>query len=135
MAQRYSSCSTTPRSNAAESSHSGSEDEKYGRFCRSFADIQFLMQAILANDADSAIAAELWVGAAKKAGVKNMVMLTLGTGVGAGVVVDGKMVTGATGTCIATCPVLCRVRKGELLLRPWLAVDANGGARCEYIRT
>jgi glucokinase len=63
------------------------------------------MQAILANDADSAIAAELWVGAAKKAGVKNMVMLTLGTGVGAGVVVDGKMVTGATGMCGATCPV------------------------------
>ena len=54
-------------------------------------------KAILANDADSAIAAELWVGAAKKAGVKDMVMLTLGTGVGCGVVVNGKMVQGASG--------------------------------------
>lgn len=54
-------------------------------------------KAILANDADSAVAAEVWVGAAKKAGVKNMVMLTLGTGVGAGVVIDGHIISGASG--------------------------------------
>eukprot|EP00123_Amoebidium_parasiticum_P019398 comp25017_c0_seq1/m.46935 comp25017_c0_seq1/g.46935 ORF comp25017_c0_seq1/g.46935 comp25017_c0_seq1/m.46935 type:complete len:321 (-) comp25017_c0_seq1:532-1494(-) len=54
-------------------------------------------RAILVNDADAAVAAEVWVGAARKRGVKNMVMLTLGTGVGAGVVINGEIISGATG--------------------------------------
>ncbi|KNC87249.1 hypothetical protein SARC_00635 [Sphaeroforma arctica JP610] len=52
---------------------------------------------ILANDADAAIAAEVWVGAVKKHGARNMAMWTLGTGVGFGVVIEGAVVKGYSG--------------------------------------
>ncbi|KDO29200.1 hypothetical protein SPRG_19875 [Saprolegnia parasitica CBS 223.65] len=52
---------------------------------------------ILVNDADAAVAAEHWVGAA--ASTKNFVMLTLGTGVGFGIVNNDEIVAGGTG-CI-----------------------------------
>ncbi|ETV73807.1 hypothetical protein, variant 2 [Aphanomyces astaci] len=51
--------------------------------------------SVLVNDADAAVAAEHWVGTASN--VKNFVMLTLGTGVGFGVVNDDKIVAGGTG--------------------------------------
>ncbi|MDD6037321.1 MAG: ROK family glucokinase [bacterium] len=47
------------------------------------------------NDANVAALGEMWQGAGK--GAKNVVMLTLGTGVGGGVIVDGKIVAGSTG--------------------------------------
>ncbi len=47
------------------------------------------------NDANAAALGEMWQGAAK--GKKNVVMVTLGTGVGSGVVIDGKIVAGAFG--------------------------------------
>lgn len=47
----------------------------------------------LANDADAAALAEVLCGAAK--GKKNAVLLTLGTGVGGGVIIDGKIFLGA----------------------------------------
>lgn len=47
------------------------------------------------NDANVAALGEMWKGAA--AGHKNGVMVTLGTGVGGGIIVDGKIVTGANG--------------------------------------
>lgn len=46
----------------------------------------------LANDADAAALAETLAGAAK--GRKNAVLVTLGTGVGGGVILDGKIFTG-----------------------------------------
>ena len=52
----------------------------------------------LANDADAAAAAELWVGAAAAGGYEDMVFITLGTGVGVGVILGGDVVRGATGT-------------------------------------
>ena len=52
----------------------------------------------LANDADAAAAAELWVGAAAARGHQDMVFVTLGTGVGVGVVLEGEVIRGATGT-------------------------------------
>lgn len=48
----------------------------------------------LVNDANAAALAESLVGAA--AGLKNTVMLTLGTGVGGGIVIDGKIYTGSS---------------------------------------
>ncbi|CEG48645.1 glucokinase [Plasmopara halstedii] len=45
------------------------------------------------NDADAAILAEQWVGTARS-GVKDFIMLTLGTGVGFGAVVNGELVRG-----------------------------------------
>lgn len=47
------------------------------------------------NDANVAALGEMWQGAGK--GAKNVVMVTLGTGVGGGVIVDGKIVAGSTG--------------------------------------
>lgn len=45
------------------------------------------------NDANSAAYGEFIAGAGK--GSKNFVMITLGTGVGGGVIIDGKMLTGS----------------------------------------
>ncbi|MGN1267192.1 MAG: ROK family glucokinase [Dorea sp.] len=47
------------------------------------------------NDANVAALGEMWLGAGK--GQKNMVMMTLGTGVGGGVIIDGKPLTGNNG--------------------------------------
>lgn len=49
-------------------------------------------KVIIANDANAAALAEALVGAAK--GTKNSVMITLGTGVGGGVIIDGKIFDG-----------------------------------------
>ena len=47
------------------------------------------------NDANVAALGEMWMGGGK--GYKSIVMVTLGTGVGGGVIVDGKIVAGAKG--------------------------------------
>ena len=49
----------------------------------------------IVNDANAAALGEQWQGAGK--GCKNMVMVTLGTGVGGGIIVDGHIVPGAFG--------------------------------------
>ncbi|KAK8793378.1 hypothetical protein WA158_004737, partial [Blastocystis sp. Blastoise] len=49
----------------------------------------------LENDANAAVLAELWVGAG--ANCDNLVMLTLGSGIGGGVVTNGKLVHGGSG--------------------------------------
>lgn len=47
------------------------------------------------NDANVAALGEIWMGAAK--GCRSAVMVTLGTGVGGGVVADGKLIEGVHG--------------------------------------
>lgn len=47
------------------------------------------------NDANVAALGEMWQGGAK--GSSNVVMVTLGTGVGGGIIVDGRIVDGANG--------------------------------------
>ncbi|MDO4212064.1 MAG: ROK family protein [Bacteroidales bacterium] len=47
------------------------------------------------NDANAAAMGEMAYGVAK--GMKNFIMITLGTGVGSGIVIDGKMVYGSDG--------------------------------------
>lgn len=47
------------------------------------------------NDANVAALGEMWQGGAK--GSKDVIMVTLGTGVGGGIIVDGKIVAGANG--------------------------------------
>lgn len=46
------------------------------------------------NDAKSAALAEIWKGSMK--GIKNGIVMTLGTGIGGAVIVDGKLYRGAT---------------------------------------
>lgn len=48
-----------------------------------------------ANDANVAAFGEMWKGGGK--GCSNMVAVTLGTGVGGGIIVNGAIITGATG--------------------------------------
>ena len=48
------------------------------------------------NDANVAALGEAWKGAA--AGAKNVLMVTLGTGVGGGVIVDGRIIAGTHGS-------------------------------------
>ena len=50
---------------------------------------------VVSNDANAAAYGELVYGGAK--GMKNFITFTLGTGVGSGIVVDGKLVHGKTG--------------------------------------
>ncbi len=52
------------------------------------------MPASLDNDANCAMAGEWWVGAAQ--GARHAVTFTLGTGIGGGIVVDGKLLHGAS---------------------------------------
>lgn len=47
------------------------------------------------NDANVAALGEMWLGGGR--GCKNMIMVTLGTGVGGGIIVGGKILTGAHG--------------------------------------
>ena len=54
---------------------------------------RFGVATVLENDANAAAWGEYWVGAGKD--VSSMVMLTLGTGIGGGIVLDGKLWHGA----------------------------------------
>lgn len=53
------------------------------------------LRAEINNDANVAALGEMWKGGG--AGQKNMIMVTLGTGVGGGVIIAGRVVTGAHG--------------------------------------
>jgi glucokinase len=53
------------------------------------------LPAAIENDANSAALGEMWIGAG--AGAKDLVCVTLGTGVGGGVIVGGKVVQGING--------------------------------------
>jgi glucokinase len=53
------------------------------------------LPVILTNDANAAAVGEMIYGGAK--GMKNFVVITLGTGLGSGFVIDGKLVYGADG--------------------------------------
>ncbi len=53
------------------------------------------LKARITNDANAAALGEMIFGAAK--GVKDFIILTLGTGLGSGIVIDGEVVCGHTG--------------------------------------
>lgn len=48
------------------------------------------------NDANVAALGEMWKGGGR--GYENLVAVTLGTGVGGGIIINGKIMTGATGS-------------------------------------
>ncbi len=56
---------------------------------------KFGIPAALTNDANAAAVGEMTYGAAR--GMKNFIMITLGTGVGSGIIIDGKVVYGHDG--------------------------------------
>jgi glucokinase len=50
---------------------------------------------ILENDANAAALGEKWIGAGKD--VKDLILITLGTGIGGGIIIDGKILHGFRG--------------------------------------
>ena len=52
------------------------------------------IKVLVGNDANVAALGEIWMGAAK--GCRSAVMVTLGTGVGGGVIVNGKVIDAPT---------------------------------------
>lgn len=54
------------------------------------------LPCFLENDANAAAIGESWRGASKE--VKNSICVTLGTGVGGGIIIDGKVLRGIDGT-------------------------------------
>src|SRR5258708_8494890 len=56
---------------------------------------KFQLHTILTNDANAAAIGEMMYGAAK--GMKDFIMITLGTGVGSGIVANGKLIYGHDG--------------------------------------
>ena len=50
---------------------------------------------VLENDANAAALGEKWIGAGKD--VKDLILITLGTGIGGGIIVDGKILHGFRG--------------------------------------
>ena len=67
---------------------------KYKEVVKEFKELTGL-KVLTGNDANVAALGEMWKGSGK--GAKNMVMVTLGTGVGGGIIVDGKILTGSNG--------------------------------------
>lgn len=53
------------------------------------------LPAEVANDANIAALGEMWLGAGR--GCENIVMVTLGTGVGGGIIINGKILNGVNG--------------------------------------
>ena len=53
------------------------------------------LPSMAGNDANVAALGEAWKGAA--AGAKNVIMVTLGTGVGGGIILDGRIISGSHG--------------------------------------
>lgn len=54
------------------------------------------LPCILENDANAAAIGENWLGASKE--LKNSIFVTLGTGIGGGIIIDGKIYRGTDGT-------------------------------------
>lgn len=67
----------------------------YKEVTRELSELLDGMRVEAGNDANVAAMGEMWLGAGR--GQKNIVMVTLGTGVGGGVIVDGHMLVGHHG--------------------------------------
>lgn len=60
-----------------------------------FSDFSGIKTVYIENDANAAAKGEVVCGCAK--GAKNVVMITLGTGIGGGIIIDGKIYSGCNG--------------------------------------
>jgi glucokinase len=65
-------------------------------------------QVFVDNDANVATYGEQWLGAG--AGIQDLIMLTLGTGIGSGLVINGKLYTGPTGKAAEVGHMVVRSR-------------------------
>ncbi len=79
---------------------------------------KFGVSAMLTNDANAAAVGEMMFGCAKK--MKHFITITLGTGVGSGIVIDGKIVVGHDGFA---------GELGHTIIRPGGRMHKNTGMR------
>ncbi|HEY0366996.1 MAG TPA: ROK family protein, partial [Pyrinomonadaceae bacterium] len=79
---------------------------------------QLPVPAILENDANAAAVGEMWQGAA--VGCKTIICLTLGTGVGGGIILDGKLWRGVDGAAAEI---------GHMCVDPFGGVACTCGSR------
>lgn len=73
---------------------------------------KFGVPTICTNDANAAAIGEMTYGAAR--GMKNFIMITLGTGVGSGIVVDGKLLYGSDGFAGELGHVIVKRQNGRM---------------------
>lgn len=76
------------------------------------------LPAILENDANAAAVGEMWQGAAQ--GVATIICVTLGTGVGGGIILDGKLWRGVDGSAAEI---------GHMCVDPFGGVACTCGSR------
>ncbi len=74
--------------------------------------------AILENDANAAAVGEMWQGAGR--GINSMVCVTLGTGIGGGIILDGKLWRGVDGSAAEI---------GHMCVDPFGGVACGCGSR------
>ena len=79
---------------------------------------QLHLPAILENDANAAAVGEMWQGAA--VGCKTIICVTLGTGVGGGIILDGKLWRGVDGAAAEI---------GHMCVDPFGGVACTCGSR------
>lgn len=65
------------------------------RFAELFSE-RLSLPVLLENDANAAAVGETWMGASR--GIENSICVTLGTGVGGGIILDGRLLRGIDGT-------------------------------------
>lgn len=85
--------------------------EKNIPFAKMLSEAMDGLPVALTNDANAAAVGEMTYGAAK--GFKDFIMITLGTGVGSGIVIDGKVVYGHDGFA-GELGHTCAVRGGRI---------------------
>ncbi|PLT29191.1 ROK family glucokinase [Peribacillus deserti] len=81
-------------------------------------EVETSLPAVIENDANLAALGEMWKGAGN--GAKDLVCITLGTGVGGGVIANGQIVTGISGAA------------GEI---GHITILTEGGAKCNCGKT
>ena len=79
-------------------------------FAKMFSD-KLSVPVAITNDANAAALGEMTYGVAR--GMKNFIMITLGTGVGAGIVINGQMVYGSDGMAGELGHVIMRRENGR----------------------
>lgn len=90
--------SATGQINVLEGTVAGSAghiDNWLGTQVKQILEEHYHLPAAVANDANCAVIGEQWRGAAKDCG--NVVMITIGTGVGGGIIVQDQLLLGAVG--------------------------------------
>ncbi|MBM7693295.1 glucokinase [Peribacillus deserti] len=81
-------------------------------------EVETSLPAVIENDANLAALGEMWKGAGN--GARDLVCITLGTGVGGGVIANGQIVTGISGAA------------GEI---GHITILTEGGAKCNCGKT